>query len=215
MANARRGVRRAAGVVCVLALTGCIDLAGLASGGPQGERPSEPLRQLSLYDGEVIVAGPRGYCIDADHMKRGVFGAFIPLASCESLRQQAGVGVEPGLLTVAVLPRQTADAMPDAAELAASMEGDEALQTIDGDGLSIVQFATGGARALPGGDPRYWRAGMVINGHLVGLAVYAREGSPLAGRRGLRLIMALAEELRGRSPQMAEVTRAAPRPGDP
>lgn len=50
---------------------------------------------------------------------------------------------------------------------------------------------------------------MVINGHLMGLAVYGPQDSPLADQQGLRLLMDLAEELRRRSPQLdAEVTSA-------
>ena len=191
-------MRRTAVVMSVLAVAGCVDIAGLAGGAP--ESGEQTLNQISLYNNEVVVTAPRGYCIDAAQIKRGSFGAFIPIGSCESLTGQAGVPVEPGLITVSVLPRQSDRAMPTASDVAASMPGDKALQEIDGDGLSIVHFATGGARALPGGDPRYWRGGMMINGHLLGLAVYGPQDSPLADRQGLQLLMDLAEELRLSSP---------------
>ena len=201
----RRATRRTTVVFSVLALTGCVELSAFTSGdsGVEADTVDQTLNQISLYNDEVVVTAPRGYCIDATHIKRGNFGAFIPIGSCESLTGQAGVPIEPGLITVSVLPRQSDRAMPTASDIAASMSGDQTLQTIDGDGLSIVHFATGGARALPGGDSRYWRGGMVVNGHLLGLAVYGPQGSPLAGKQGLRLLMELAEELRRSSPQMA------------
>lgn len=203
----RRVLRRIAVVMSVLAVAGCVDLSGATRGAP--DSADQTLDQISLYNDEVVVTAPRGYCLDATQIKRGTFGAFIPIGSCESLTGQAGIPVEPGLITVSVLPRQSDRAMPSASDIAASMPGDEPLQTIDGDGLSIVHFASGGARALPGGDSRYWRGGMVINGHLMGLAVYGPQDSPLADQQGLRLLMDLAEELRRRSPQLdAEVTSA-------
>lgn len=194
----RRALRRGLSLWCVLALSGCVGVESGAS--------DDALQQVSLFKGEVVVAGPRGYCVDGAQLRRGSFGAFVPIASCESLSGQAGIGVEPVLMTVSVLPRQDSRAMPDAAEIAASMAEDKPLEMIDGDGVSIVHFATGGERALPGGDPRYWRAGMIVNGHLLGLAVYAPKDSPLAGGQGKRLISDLAEGLRNRSPQMRAVT---------
>ena len=213
----RRATRRTISVLSVFALAGCVELSALAPGalGVETDAKDQTLKQISLYNDEVVVTAPRGYCIDASQTKRGNFGAFIPIGSCESLTGRSGVPVEPGLITISVLPRQTDRAMPTASDIAASMPGDKVLQTRDGDGLSIVQFATGGARALPGGDARYWRGGMVINGHLLGLAVYGPQGSPLADQNGLRLLVDLAEELRRRSAQTAvdttPVTRNAAR----
>lgn len=205
----RRTMRRTAVVMSVLVISGCVELSGAAGSAP--DSAGQTLKQISLYNDEVVITAPRGYCLDATHVKRGTFGAFIPIGSCESLTGQAGIPVEPGLITVSVLPRQSDRAMPSASDIAASMPGDEPLQTIDGDGLSIVHFATGGARALPGGDSRYWRGGMVVNGHLMGLAVYGPQDSPLADQQGLRLLLDLAEELRRRSPrldaEMSLVTR--------
>src|SRR6056297_1527391 len=75
--------------------------------------------------------------------------------------------------------------------------------------LASCQTLTGQAGpsvdpALPGGDPRYWRGGMLINGHLVGLAAYGRQGSRVAGADGRRLIRQLAETLREASPEMGD-----------
>lgn len=217
----RRVTRRTTVVLSVLALAGCVEFSAFApsESAVDADTVDQTLNQIRLYNDEVVVTAPRGYCIDASHIKRGNFGAFIPIGSCESLTGQAGVPVEPGLITISVLPRQSDRAMPTASDIAASMADDQTLQTIDGDGLSIVHFATGGARALPGGDSRYWRGGMVVNGHLLGLAVYGPQDSPLADQQGLRLLMDLAEELRRGSPQMVpasasrNATGRAIRPG--
>ena len=72
---------------------------------------------------------------------------------------------------------------------------------VSSDGLALVHLDAGGELALPGGDPRYWRGGMVINDHLVSLAVYTPRGSRLAGASGRRFITDLARALRTASAQ--------------
>jgi len=96
------------------------------------------------------------------------------------------VQVQPGLLT---------RDLPSAAELAAALAPAKAIAHVNGDGLTLVQLDRGGDSGLPTGDPRHWRGAMLINGYLVGLALYAPKGSALAGRGGQRLILQLAENL--------------------
>lgn len=206
-AGVRRLPRRAALLCMCVLLAGCI---GTASGGPDN---GAPLRQLSLYDGEVVVAAPRGYCVDASNLRRRASGAVVPMASCESLTGKSGIAVLPALISVSVLPRRGAapPARPLAAEIAASLAPAQPLRQIDRPRASFVHFASGGDDILPGGDPGHWRAGMVINGHLIGLAIYAPAGSPLAGDEGFDLISALADALYRASPDPAadSVSRAA------
>src|SRR6056297_1374182 len=200
---ARRMVRRAFVLGVCLSLAGCVIA-------PQTRSRSDVVQQVALYDGEVVVSGPPGYCIDGAHIRRGASGAFVPMASCESLTGTPGVPVQAALMTVSVLPRTGAPAQrPTAQEIAASMAPIEALDVIDGPDLSMVRFAMGGGKLLPGGDPRYWRGGMVINGHLLGLSVYGPQGSSLAGPDGQRLLLDLADALRAGTPDLAALPAAS------
>ncbi|MGM0742629.1 MAG: hypothetical protein ACQEVT_13765 [Pseudomonadota bacterium] len=197
-AAARRVLRRAALLCMCVQLAGCI---GIGSGADAPDTGG-PVHQLPLYDGEVVVAAPRGYCVDTANLRHRASGAVVPMASCESLSGKAGIAVLPALISVSVLPRRGSapPSRPLAAEIAASMAPAEPLAQVDEPDASFVHFASGGDRILPGGDPRHWRASMVINGHLLGLAVYAPAGSPLSGQDGRDLISALADTLRAASP---------------
>ncbi len=159
-----------------------------------------PFKQVSLFRGNVVIEGPPGYCIDRQSLRRGADGGFALIASCESLTGAIGTKVAPAVITVSVLPRRLGATQPTAAGLAALAAPARALVLDDGDGISLVQLSQGGNTALADGDPRYWRGGMLINGHVVGLAVYGPKGSKLAGADGRRLMMGMAETLRELSP---------------
>ncbi|MFO7759446.1 MAG: hypothetical protein R6V26_13405 [Roseovarius sp.] len=193
MARARYGI--AARAVCLAA---CLPLAAcLASGEP--EFPQKALRSVAFHDGAVTVGGPRGYCIDRASISRDAGGRFALLASCESLTGQPGITVAPAVMTVAVLPRGSAVAQPDATAMADALGPNAVLRTDEADGITLVQVANGGETVLPGGDPSHWRASMMINGHIVGLAAYGPNGGEIAGPRGRDLLRELAEALRAAS----------------
>ncbi len=203
-APARRGlVRRASLSALCLLLAGCV-------GTGIGPRTGDPVTRMSLYGGEVNLVAPPGYCIDDSHVRRGRDVTVVPLATCESLTGQVGLPVPAALMTVSVLPRQGGQAAPTADSIAASLAPVEALERADSNGVAYVRFADGGQDALPGGDPRHWRGGMMINGHLIGLAVYAPQGSALAGAGGRRLMADLAARLRRASPDLPDSVATAP-----
>lgn len=201
--TAWRIIRRAFFTMLVLPLAACLEgVPGAGSGAPA-------LSRVMFYDGDVTVAGPRGYCIDPQTVKRGPGGSFALLASCESLTGTAGVVVDPAVLTVSVLPRRVGVSQPNAAEMARALAPDKVLRGFDGDGISLVHVATGGRAVLPTGDPSYWRAGMVINDHLIGLAIYGPQGGVVAKDAGRALLMDLAEAMRDQSPERSFAAEAA------
>ena len=202
-------------------LSGCISpLAGGAGGGvsfasrgggDEGfDAPARKVRaRAEMVRGAVVVQGPKGYCIDAKSLTSGgVSGGFALLASCESLLgRPAERPVLPALMTVSVLPYSLKPVQPRAHEMAAALAPHRALDQINGDGLTIVHLATGGEALSPKVDPKHWRGAMVINGHMIGLAVYAPKGSDLSGKDGLDLLGKLAETLREASPLKTAAAR--------
>jgi len=203
--------RLAVFVGLVLSLPGCLDGAGGAFGfRPPGSEANRgaPLRQVSFFGGDVVVAGPRGYCIDPDSVRRGAGGGFALLTSCFRMSGQ-GDPVAPVVMTVSVSPRRLPASQPSAAELTAVHAPARQLEGRDGDGITLVHLDRGGDAALPGGDPRHWRAAMVINNHLLGLALYAPEGQDAAGSGGQAILLQLAETLRANSP-VKDFTPEAP-----
>lgn len=181
---------RLIGLLSLLPLAGCMG-NGLA---PDGG--ANALRAMPLYGGNIVVRGPEGYCIDPDSRRRQSGGTLVFLGSCEALTGEAGTRVEPALMTVTVTPRRPGTDQPRARDIATALAPKEPLAEYDEDGVAMVHFNLGGAAALPGGDPRYWRGGMALDGHLVSLAVYAPQGSRIAGAQGRDLLRGLAAGIR-------------------
>jgi len=189
----------------LLPLMGCFGpdtgaLSFLASGNEKTQIARDVMRKASLLGGNVVVRGPDGYCVDRRSLRRSDTSGFALLASCEALSGVRGQPVEPVLMTVSVQPGDAETARPSAVEIAALMAPAQVLATHEDADLALVHFASGGDGALPGGDARHWRGGMVVNGHLVGLALYAREGGAMAGGDGRGLLTELARSIRRASP---------------
>lgn len=157
------------------------------------------MREARVFGGAVRVAGPDGYCIDRKSLRRAPSGGFVLLASCRSLGDASAPAVAPVAMTVSVLPPEAGLAPPRAADLAASLAPRKILAQHEGDGVALVWLADGGDTGLPGGDPAHWRGAMAVNGHLLGLALYAPEGSAMAGSGGQRLMRLLAARINARS----------------
>ena len=187
----------------LLSLAGCLasgpaGQANFAASGDDGANRKAPAqkRQVPLFGGEVIVAGPQGYCIDPTSLPKRGGGHVVLMASCEALTGLPGHSVEPVLITVSVLPYRKNATHPDARALAKQMQPARVLDIVDGDGISLVHLGAGGAQE--------------INGHVIGLAVYAARGGRAAGPKGQRLIVDLAEIMRDKSP--TRVIRPEPSP---
>ena len=108
--------------------------------------------------------------------------------------------VTPAVITVSVLPFDAKAEQPSAQDMRRSLAPSKALDLIDGDGISLIHLADGGDEGVPGGDARYWRASLLVNGHVVGLAAYGSQGSDVAGRGGRNLLIDMAEHIREASP---------------
>lgn len=209
---------RAVGLSATLLLAGCLGgdsgaLSFLASGNEPVT--SDVLRTVKMYDGDVVVRGPAGYCIDKRTLRRGRNGGFVLLASCESLSGLRGHEVEPLLMTISVLPDAPGATRPTAGEMAQLMAPAEVIATHETTDVTLVHFASGGTGVLEGGDARHWRGGMALNGHLIGLALYARKGSPMAGKDGRALLTDLARTIRRASPSRPvapPTTETVPKP---
>jgi len=189
----------------LLPLMGCFGpdtgaLSFLASGNEKTQVARDVLRKASLLGGDVVVRGPEGYCVDRRSLRHSDTSGFALLASCESLSGVRGQPVEPVLMTVSVAPGGPEVQRPGATEIAALMAPAQVLAAHEDAGLALVNFASGGDKVLPGGDARHWRGGMVVNGHLVGLALYARKGGVMAGGDGRRMLTELARSIRRASP---------------
>ncbi|MEL7256025.1 MAG: hypothetical protein AAGL23_17750 [Pseudomonadota bacterium] len=198
-------VRGALALMLMVSLSGC-----LGSGFGAGEDVQrDVLRTTTLYEGDVVVVGPPGYCIDKKSMRKRKTQGFVILASCEALSGVRGQEVEPVIMTLTVLPGEAGAVRPSSDEVAASMPDLQVIDQRDLNELSLVHFASGGNAAFQGKDPRHWRGALAINGHLIGLALYARKGSPAAGEAGQNLLLALAQNTKANSPVRPQIAPGA------
>lgn len=179
----RAGRRGGLFAALLVPLAGCLALE---------PSPQPALRAVALGDGALTVSAPRGYCVDRSSL-RGRSGRVVLLASCERLTGTPGVAVEPAVMTVSILPQADDAPVPTPEGLARAVAPARVGQSGTLGDLAYAQVIGGGAAPLPGGDPRHWRGARVVAGHLVGLALYAPEGSALTGAEGRALLRALAE----------------------
>ncbi len=190
----------------VLPLAACVGGEGANSLAGKTETGQ---RSAAFFRGGVIVAGPPGYCVDPKSIQRKSASGFALMASCAHLSAAPGGYVPAAVLTVSVLPRAARAQMPTAARLAGPWQKIGVAQQIDGDGIAMIQVESGGDSVLPAGDPRHWRGAMLINGHLIGLAVYGDAGANVAGAAGQTLLMNTAKAILGANAQISQKPAAA------
>lgn len=145
----------------------------------------QPLNRVLLSEGGLSITPPQGYCVDPSSAQSG---AFAVIASCRALSEGAeGASVEPVMVTVTVGPPAGPDDMPSPAAMADAVKA-SVLWGLTRNGFMSVHLASGGERGMKGGDARHWRGAFLHGGRMIGLALYAPEGSPLAGDAGGALL---------------------------
>ncbi len=175
---------------------------GLALPEPMQAEPQAP-RRARMFGGAVIVAGPGGYCIDPGTLQGHSDEGFAVIASCRILSGgRVGRDVPPVVITVAVGANEGNEALPSPAMLAA-LSGTELLSGGLVDGFVAANLADGGREVLEDGDPRHWRGAFLLDGRLVGLALYAPKGSEMTGPAGRDLLRGVMERIRELSSSQA------------
>ncbi|WP_088622128.1 hypothetical protein [Oceanicola sp. 22II-s10i] len=206
--------RTLAGAAMVSSLGGCLQTGTGAQKTPDSDgglfavlstvsRPvGEPLPQAPIAGGEILVKGPTGFCVDGRSLRNQASGGFALLASCYVMTGgREGPNVPPAVLTVAAAPAAASGAVPGPGELAAALGGAKVLNSAQRRGVTLLQLADGGGKAVPDADPRHWRGAMTLNGFLLVLGVYGPEGGAMAGQGGSALMMELAGALRAAAPR--------------
>lgn len=182
-----------------LSVSACVQSQAQLTGGngegtPQAGQRSFALASSVIVPGGVIARGPDGFCIDQRSVKTGRTGGFALIAPCVALDPRAdGLGLETAILTLQVQPVGALGADTSARAVAEVFASENPIYLEDGDGISLVQLATGGEAIIPQSDPKHWRGALEVNGHLVGLAVYPAAGSAAAGAAGKALLIDFAE----------------------
>ena len=194
--KARLGRVAISGLGCLM-LSGC--LSTMPDANPEADRPKgflsgiaekpaiagrPPLAKVSFAGGQVVVGGPDGYCLDPKTIQNRPERGFALIASCNILSGgRMGPQVPALMVSVAIGPRGSSEALPDPAEIARTA-GTPLLAERRTATLVLAQLGQGGDAMAESRDSRYWRGAFALNGRLVGLALYAPKGSTYAGADG-------------------------------
>lgn len=166
-----------------LSLAGCAEFA--TPGGGKGG-----VTRFDIMEGYVRVVTPPGYCVDTRSSRPG----FVLAARCDRLGVEGRFAAqELGIVTVTAIPA-TGRTAPDATVLANLSFGDDVLENRSRDGLALVRLKPSSEAALDGAQ-YHWRGAFEVRDHLIGLTIYAPEGSTLAGAEGARLLADFADNI--------------------
>jgi hypothetical protein len=178
-----RAILLAAGTL----LVGCAQIKNAEFLSGAAPSPSNALAIVAMADGTVALTPPPNYCIDKSSLKQ----RFALMARCDTLGAKVNPNAPLALITATLMPFDSGAEAPKAADLATALEPDPILQTRDTGGLALVQ--TQSATGLNGFSERHWRGVFVVNGILVGLALYTPQNGPANGDSGASILTALAK----------------------
>lgn len=184
-----------------IALLGTVFLTGcLAPENGSGMTEDVILKEVSLAGGDVVIGGPRGYCIDPATLRKSASRSFALIASCHILSQgKAGTPVVPLIVSVTIGSQNMAQSELPSPEQLAGMAGAGLLAQDVTDGLVLALLDQGGDTVLEDGDSRSWRGVFVMNNRLVGLSLYAPRGSAFTGQPGADFLRSVWRRSQGLS----------------
>lgn len=165
-------------------------LAGCGQGLVATDTPKR-ITQMSLAQGDITLTAPRGYCVDKRAVKSGKQDSFAVLARCDALGVRGAFPTQDlALITVTTVTDPTGT-QPDAKSLTQSAKPAKVMETQSLKGRPFVLLEDPDHN-VNGASPRHWRSAFALNGHLVGLALYASEGSDALTAQGANLLSDLA-----------------------
>nr|WP_252734585.1 hypothetical protein [Octadecabacter sp. B2R22] len=194
-------------------MVGCDDVSGtvtdgLARLGAPRDATAEGIRTLSLLQGDVLVRGPEGYCVDqaASNARQG----FAVMAGCALMSQDAAIMPSlDGLITVQVGAAETSSVGGNEEAFAAFLKTDAGrgllaadndiasvgeITTIADDGAVLARFEDASGPTFQGTTGPQWRGFLDVKGRLVTITVLSFERNALSRGEGERLLGATLAE---------------------
>ena len=191
----------ALGLCALLSACGQVPGGGFSFAAPGGTGTPSRLTEVRMQGAEVVLAAPRGYCFDPKMLRRDAADGFALLPRCDLLGGPGFFGSRnAGVITATIGELPAKGRAPSVSDLADSTPGAHIVARRENGPLPLVKLDMPGHSAA-GASPEHWRGAMVLEGHVIVLALYAPAKSPLLTERGAALLE-----------QMAELTREASRP---
>jgi len=164
-------------------------------------------RTIQIADQQIVVEGPKGFCIDEKTTEERADLAFVLLASCQATSSawNAPKPAVKALLTTSIMqggekvgPISAAGDDLDrffrseTGKTALSRSSDpgsvEILETRQDGDTFYIRASDSSLGVVPGASRDYWRAYLDIKGQLVSLSVIGMNADPLPPEKGLQLL---------------------------
>lgn len=224
-------ISKSAALALILVLAGCMSGLPVPTA---GRIDTSAPREVVVSGGEVVIAGPDGFCVDprsVEDRKEGV--SFVLLGNCASIANSAEADQPPfhALLsaTIRLNPGASmADQMDLAQEFLRSADGRAILsRTGDAETVTVIDsFAEGETLFLrardssegyaPNMSAEHWRAIFDLNDRVIAVAVFGFDDAPLPSATGLATARRFADAIRAANARVtAPLPAAAPVVADP
>jgi hypothetical protein len=169
------------------------------------------LTEVTMTGADVVLAAPTGYCFDKKMLRRDAANGFALLPRCDRLGLGGAFASfgKSAVITATLGKAPSGAVAPSTVALAASVPGANVLDERRNGALPLVKLDVPdhGAR---GASPEHWRGAFVQDGHVILLALYAPEQSPLLGDRGAELLEQMARRTRAASAPQPMAETAGP-----
>ncbi|MBL9060508.1 MAG: hypothetical protein JNK88_10860 [Mangrovicoccus sp.] len=202
-----------AALAAVLLLAACADAPGVAG---QGAYRGEPaLRAIRVASNHVVIAGPKGYCVDPRATREARAGAFVLLAGCAALDGRTP-DARTAVLTASVSPEGLPGRSPGPDELGRFFRSAEGRAALAQDGraesLTLGRVESRGgvlflrlkdaSRGRPEelGDDT-WRAVFALNDRIVSLSASSLAAAPVGDTELRRTLERFVAEVKAANGQ--------------
>ncbi|WP_457649362.1 hypothetical protein [Profundibacter sp.] len=216
-----------------VALASLTILSGCLGTGGGFALPRSAPEQIRVANKEVLIAGPKGFCIDPTETRDEGDSAFVLLGSCAAIansRSKPHPKV-PAILTATVSRKSTnppiTDSMPTltdffttkAGRAALSRDGNadtvEVVKTLDRDGIFYIRARDSSSDTLAGAADEYWRALFDVNGRIVSASVFGLRERPIDSEKGFEVLQGFTNRIRTQNTSEPDKTVAENKPRIP
>ncbi|OSP54659.1 hypothetical protein BV911_11725 [Pseudoruegeria sp. SK021] len=190
----RKSLVRLAGLLASLTLVaGCLpppELAGRSDAGPRA------VTAIKVSQQDIVVVGPKGYCVDPSSTQERASGSFVILASCSALvAGSPSAPGTPGVLTALVSSPGDPPTAPTINQLKQYFESQAGLVALAQDGRAnsvtlrktvsendvlYLSLQDDSANRAPKLSETSWRAVFSLKGRMVVLTVTGHKDIPLS-----------------------------------
>lgn len=218
-----RYVKTALSAAVCLVVCGCADSLAVS-------RDIPVQMQVTVADGSVVVAGPRGFCVDPKSTRTVGDAPFVMMGNCAAISGD-GRAPQPGIeavltATVATLdPNFTFDSNDpalhiffegDAGRAALSRAGDprtvEVIESFARGPVFYVHARDTSPAPVDNIDETHWRAIFGVNGRVVSASVLDFKSSALSREMSLNVLTRFANRIRAQSVGRGAEVRVAAAP---